>query len=45
MSKIIWLTYCILLLVLHEIGLPAFLSLVALNSSTLSDNNNDNRLF
>jgi len=44
-SKIVWLTYYTLLSVLYEIGLPAFIFLVALNVSTLSDNNDDITLF
>ena len=47
MSEIVWLTYCILLLVLYEIGSPAFLFPVALNVSILNnnDNNDNNRFF
>jgi len=48
MSEIVWLTYCISLSVLHEIGSPAFLFLVALNVFALSDDDDDNdddRLF
>ena len=44
-SKIIWLTYYILLSVLYKISLPAFIFLVALNISTLSNNNNNITLF
>ena len=44
MSKIVWLTYYILL-VLYKISLPAFLFLVALNVFSFSNSDNNKRLF